>query len=62
MLTALQQLMGKPLNIHTGQRRPGDAAELVADSTRLGTLLKWVPQYNDLPQIISDAVEWEKRR
>lgn len=62
VLTALQQLMGKPLNIRTGQRRPGDAAELVADSTRLRTLLKWVPQYNDLPQIISDAVEWEKRR
>jgi UDP-glucose 4-epimerase len=53
--------MGKPLNIRTGQRRPGDAAELVADSTRLRTLLKWNPQSNDLKQIISDAVEWEKR-
>jgi UDP-glucose 4-epimerase len=61
VLTALQELMGKPLNIRTGQRRPGDAAELVADSTRLRTLLKWNPQYNDLKQIISDAVEWEKR-
>ncbi len=60
VLEALQQLMGKPLNIRQGQRRPGDAAELVADSSRLRALLKWVPQYNDLPRIISDAVEWEK--
>jgi len=60
VLEALQQVMGKPLNIRNGQRRPGDAAELVADSRLLRSLLNWQPQYNDLKQIITDAVEWEK--
>lgn len=60
VLTALEKVMGKPMNIKMGPRRPGDAAAVVADSSRLRALLNWEPRYNNLPQIITDAVEWEK--
>lgn len=60
VLDTLQNISDKPLNIRHGARRPGDIAELVADSSQLRSLLHWEPQYNDLRQIINDAVEWEK--
>ncbi|MCS3904344.1 UDP-glucose 4-epimerase [Methylohalomonas lacus] len=60
VLDTLQSISDDTLNIRYGSRRPGDIAELVADSSRLRSLLNWEPQYNDLKQILSDAVEWEK--
>ena len=60
VLDTLQEITGESLNIRQGPRRPGDAAELVADSSQLRTLLKWKPKYNELKQIINDAIEWER--
>ena len=60
VLDTLQDISGESLNIRQGARRPGDIAKLVADSTRLRSLLDWKPRYNDLKQIISDAMTWEK--
>jgi len=42
-------------------RRPGDPAELVADSMKLKTKLGWQPQHDDLHFIIKTAWEWEKK-
>lgn len=42
----------------TGPRRPGDAAVLVADNTRIKADLGWEPQYNELRQIIETAWRW----
>lgn len=47
--------------IETG-RRPGDPAELVADSTRLRKELGWRPLHDDIEYIISTAWDWEKKR
>ncbi|MCX7977978.1 MAG: UDP-glucose 4-epimerase GalE [Bdellovibrionaceae bacterium] len=44
-----------------GPRRPGDAAEIVADSTRLRKILGWVPQHDDLGFICRTAVQWERK-
>ena len=43
-------------------RRPGDPPRLVADSGKIGRLLDWRPQYNDLETICRSAWEWEKRQ
>ncbi|MEI8145218.1 MAG: UDP-glucose 4-epimerase GalE [Alphaproteobacteria bacterium] len=42
-------------------RRPGDAAAVVADSTKLKTRLGWVPMHAHLPGIVEDAYRWERR-
>jgi UDP-glucose 4-epimerase len=60
VLETLQEITGEALKIEQGPRRAGDAAELVADNSKLCALLNWQPQYNDLRQIITDALEWEK--
>ncbi len=44
--------------VETG-RRPGDPAELVADSSKLKKILGWEPKYNNLETIIKTAWEWE---
>jgi UDP-glucose 4-epimerase len=60
VLDALQEIIGSPINIIQGARRPGDAAELVADNSLLSSILGWKPEFNDLKTIISDALEWER--
>ncbi len=60
VLDALQEVIGRPFNIIQGDRRPGDAAELVADNSLLSSILSWEPEFNDLKTIISDALEWER--
>ncbi|NKB37589.1 MAG: UDP-glucose 4-epimerase GalE [Gammaproteobacteria bacterium] len=60
VLTTLQKVIGREINIVQGPRRAGDAAELVANNSRLLSELDWEPQYNDLKTIIYDALEWEK--
>ena len=41
-------------------RRPGDAAELVADATKIKKELGWRPQHSDLETIVKTAWEWHK--
>ncbi len=60
VLDVLQDITNSPMKIIQGDRRPGDAAELVADNGLLSSILGWKPEYNDLRTIISDALEWEK--
>ncbi|MDZ4767915.1 MAG: UDP-glucose 4-epimerase GalE [Chloroflexota bacterium] len=51
---------GHPIPIVTGARRPGDLAELVADSTAIQRDLDWRPNYTDVRQIIETAWKWHQ--
>jgi len=42
-------------------RRPGDPAELMADSRKLQSRLGWRPHYDDIEQIITHAWAWEQK-
>jgi UDP-glucose 4-epimerase len=42
-------------------RRAGDPAELVANSTKLQTMTGWKPKYDDLDFIIETAWNWERK-
>jgi UDP-glucose 4-epimerase len=44
------------------ERRPGDLAVSIADSSKLKTTLNWKPRYDDLEFIIKTAWEWETKR
>jgi UDP-glucose 4-epimerase len=60
VLDVVATLAGKKLPVTDAPRRAGDAAILVADSTKLRTALGWTPQYDDLQKIVSDALAWER--
>jgi UDP-glucose 4-epimerase len=56
-----QKITGKDLQIIHADRRVGDPAVLVADSTLAKSELGWRPKLNDLAAIIENAWQWEIR-
>ncbi|ABB31720.1 UDP-glucose 4-epimerase [Geobacter metallireducens RCH3] len=65
VIEAVAHVTGTPFPVEETGRRPGDPPALVADSSKLRSLMKWEPQYDNLDFIIRTAWEWElalKRR
>ncbi|MBP9670235.1 UDP-glucose 4-epimerase GalE [Candidatus Woesebacteria bacterium] len=55
IIKMVESISGKPVAVKFEPRRPGDANELVADSTRLQNELGWTPTHSDLESIIKSA-------
>lgn len=51
----VESISGKSVKIKFVPRRPGDANELIADSSRLQSELGWSPTHSDLESIIKSA-------
>lgn len=60
VVDTVQRVHGQAFPVHETDRRDGDPAALVADSTRLRTELGWQPEYDDLETIVSHAYRWER--
>ncbi len=60
VIQTFEKILGAKLPIEIQDRRPGDPAELVADPTRIKSILKWQPKMNDLEKICQTALDWEK--
>lgn len=61
VVAALERELGHALPAVRAARRPGDAASLVADPTRLRSALNWRARYDDLDFIVRTALAWERR-
>ena len=61
VLQMVEEVAGKPLVIREEGRRPGDPAYLVAKADRIRAELGWRPRYDDLRQIVSDSLAWERK-
>jgi UDP-glucose 4-epimerase len=61
VINICREVSGKNINVIEGERRAGDPAVLVADSSRARQDLGWQPKYNDLQSIVSHAWKWENR-
>lgn len=57
----VEKQRGVPLRQREGPRRPGDVPRVVADTSRLNETLKWKPHFNNLSNIVEDALRWESR-
>ena len=51
----ISEVSGQELQVTTGDKRPGDAGTLVADSTRIQNELGWKPEHSDLTTIVKTA-------
>lgn len=60
VVNVVEAVTGRILNIDYVERRLGDPAILVANSTRARNVLGWAPQYSDLETIVSHAWNFEK--
>jgi len=61
VVDAVQAASGTILPVRLSDRRPGDAAEVVAAAAQIRAVLGWVPKYAMLATIIDHALAWERQ-
>lgn len=59
VIRAVERVAGHEIAFETKEPRPGDAAEVVADPSRLRRLVGWQPAFDDLETIVRHALAWE---
>ncbi|MDS4032060.1 MAG: UDP-glucose 4-epimerase GalE [Candidatus Contendobacter sp.] len=59
IVAAARRVTGREIAVVEGPRRPGDPPELVADATRAGIELGWIPGFTEIDDIIETAWRWE---
>jgi UDP-glucose 4-epimerase len=58
----VEKVSGKKINTQDSPRRPGDADELIADSTKIKAELGFNPKYSDLETIVKTAWQWHNKK
>jgi UDP-glucose 4-epimerase len=61
VLDAVDRVTNLKLNREMQPRRAGDAGSLVSDPSRIRSTLPWQPKHADLDEIISHALQWERK-
>jgi len=61
VLDVVKRVSGNDFKVRISGRRIGDPASLVASAERIKSVLSWTPKYDDLPAIVSQALDWERR-
>ena len=51
----------KGVEIQYQNRRPGDIAQVYADTKKFKKILIWKPKHNNIKKIILSAIKWEKK-
>ncbi len=60
VISAAEQVLGRPLRFRVGPRREGDPAILVASNEKLSRELGWAPQSSGLEEIVRSAWAWNQ--
>jgi len=60
VIDAVKRVSGIDFKVDIAPRRPGDPAQIVAQSERARSKLGWQPRYDDLSTIVRDALDWER--
>jgi UDP-glucose 4-epimerase len=60
VIEACREVTGHPIPVSMEARRPGDPAELVADSSLAGKVLGWKPHYVSIKSIVETAWRWHR--
>ena len=61
VIDSVKRISGCDFRIIEKDRRAGDMAEMVADSTLIQSELGWQPQYQELDKIVTHALKWEEK-
>ena len=61
VLAAVERAHGQPLTVVDEPRRAGDPPELVSVADKVREVLGWTPQFDDLDQIVTSALKWERK-
>jgi UDP-glucose 4-epimerase len=61
VIEAVKRVSGRNFAVIQTDRRPGDPAAIVADSSKIRTAFGWTPQFDDLSTIVEHALAFEKK-
>jgi UDP-glucose 4-epimerase len=61
IIDKVSEISGVTLNVKGAARRPGDPMEIFANTQSIEGTLNWTPKYDNLDDIVSTALEWERR-
>lgn len=62
IIDIVKKISGKDFKVVETERRAGDPAKLVADSTKAKGILGWEPEFTDIEKIVKTAWDWEVKR
>ncbi len=62
VIETAKRVTGVDFKVEEADRRPGDPAILVADSSKLKSKLGWEPKFDNLEYIVKTAWNWELNR
>ena len=60
VVDTVRDVSGVNFRADEGPRRPGDPASITATGEKVRSLLGWVPQHDDLREIVESAYRWER--
>jgi UDP-glucose 4-epimerase len=61
VIDAFEAETGTAMPFDIAPRRPGDPAQLIADTAAIRTELDWRPRFDEIGFIVRSAIEWERR-
>jgi UDP-glucose 4-epimerase len=62
VIDSVKRVSGVDFKVVLSGRRAGDPAAIVADASRIRSMLGFAPQLDDLDTIVKHALAWERRR
>jgi UDP-glucose 4-epimerase len=60
VVDTVKAVSGVDFRVDEGPRRAGDPASITATGTKVRSMLGWVPQHDDLREIVESAYAWER--
>ena len=60
-ITDIFKKIKKGVDVRYQKRRPGDIAQVYANTKKFKKILRWKPKYNNIKLIIQSAIQWEKK-
>ena len=60
-ITDIFKKIKKGVDVCYQKRRPGDIAQVYANTKKFKKILRWKPKYNNIKLIIQSAIQWEKK-
>jgi UDP-glucose 4-epimerase len=60
VVDVVKRVSGVDFEVRLSPRRPGDPAAIVARADRVRERLGWRPAFDDLDQIVAQALAWER--
>lgn len=61
VVAAVKRVCGVDFPVEVAERRAGDPAAIVAASARAKEILGWTPRFDNLDEIVRQAIAWERQ-